>query len=269
MGGLLTEEPILEDIELPPSNLEGNSSKSLDLLSEDPFSPSEMASGSSTPAPRGGDASSTYSMSPPPTLLIPIKLHKLPETPESEHNPWDNVPDQPTSPVPRLPSSQPPKTGLDALDILSSFKQPSSMPISSYPPVHRPPFSSLPLNDIIQTDSPHRWTIEQTADTFKVAPFIKTSSSLELGKDGSSSGYNSPTSTNSGTEDLWQTNLLETEPSVLEQSMQNSILEDPFDAEWAAIATRNYKDKSNTNPFTPDNSVKSFENSVKSFELQL
>ena len=335
-GGLLTDTPILEDIELPPSNLEGNSHKSLDLLSEDPFSPSEMVSGSSTPALPGGsvrsfvggDSSSTYSMSPPPSttanLLIPVKLHKLPETPESEQsNPWDNVPDQPgsvpsrpaASPVPpRLPATQPPKTGLDSLDILAGFRQhrqPSSLPLNSSSSAadKHAPFSSLPLNELLSTTTDNHsrrnntWTtIEQAAETLK-APFIKTSDSgLELGKTdaGSSSGYNSPTSTNSSVgvsqaSDLWRSNLLENEPvSLLEHSIQTSILEDPFDAEWAAIATRNYADRSNNNnhsnsnttvnnpiisnssssninnnPFTPDSSVQSFENSLKSFELQL
>jgi len=59
-------------------------------------------------------------------------------------------------------------------------------------------------------------------------------------------------------------------------SLHNSILEDPFDAEWAAIATRNYSSAAstssdgntghhitNTNPFVPDS------NAQKSFELQL
>ena len=105
-AGMITDEPILEDIELPASNLEDNSSKSLDLLSgEDPFTAAEMAaysgiSGSSTPALRGCDTSSTYSTSPPPTLLVPTRLHKLAETPESEMlNPWEHVPDQPAPPT--------------------------------------------------------------------------------------------------------------------------------------------------------------------------
>ena len=106
-NGMLRDSPILEDIELPSSNLEENSSKSLDLLSsDDPFTAAEMAaysgiSGSSTPALRGGpncDSSSTYSTSPPPTLLVPTRLHKLAETPESEMlNPWEHVPDQPVA----------------------------------------------------------------------------------------------------------------------------------------------------------------------------
>ena len=79
---------------------------------------------------------------------------------------------------------------------------------------------------------------------------------------GTSSGFNSPTSTNSGTSglhsnDVWQANI------------QNSILEDPFDAEWAAIATRNssvIEEKNvnqNTNPFLQNDAA------VKTFELQL
>ena len=79
---------------------------------------------------------------------------------------------------------------------------------------------------------------------------------------GTSSGFNSPTSTNSGTSGLhtnevWQTNI------------QNSILEDPFDAEWAAIAARNSSVVSeknvnqNSNPFLQNDST------VKAFELHL
>ena len=70
-GGLLAESPILEDIELPSSNLEDNSNKSIDLLtSDDPFPEAVAASGTSTPALHG-DSSSTYSMSPPPPSLLP------------------------------------------------------------------------------------------------------------------------------------------------------------------------------------------------------
>merc|ERR1712130_1045950 len=87
-GGSLCDSPILEDVELPPSNLEDNSSvnamcqqlnKGVDLLSnDDPFSlTSELAtmsgtSGTSTPAMMA-ETSSNYSMSPPPSLLQPIK----------------------------------------------------------------------------------------------------------------------------------------------------------------------------------------------------
>ena len=79
---------------------------------------------------------------------------------------------------------------------------------------------------------------------------------------GTSSGFNSPTSTNSGTSGL-HTN------EVWQANIQNSILEDPFDAEWAAIAARNssvVNEKNvnaNSNPFLPNDS------SVKTFELQL
>merc|ERR1711899_486842 len=80
--------------------------RGIDLLTNgDPFSLASEAtvsmsgaSGSSTPAMQIVETSSTYSMSPPPSLLQPIRLHALPETPDSEANPWDHVPDQPTSP---------------------------------------------------------------------------------------------------------------------------------------------------------------------------
>ena len=84
---------------------------------------------------------------------------------------------------------------------------------------------------------------------------------------GTSSGFNSPTSTNSSSGphtagDVWQSNI------------QNSILEDPFDAEWAAIATRNssvMEEKqgsrpTSTNPFLHKEEIP---NTIKAFELQL
>jgi len=84
---------------------------------------------------------------------------------------------------------------------------------------------------------------------------------------GTSSGYNSPTSTNS-------TQSSSQEPWQLAE-VSKSILEDPFDAEWAAIASRNANSDSEpqlsspspapaqTNPFLTTDS------SVKAFELQL
>merc|ERR1712210_341185 len=83
------QDTILEDLELPPSNLEILSecqelNRGMDLLTnEDPFSLASEAtvsmsgaSGSSTPAMQTVETSSTYSMSPPPSLLQPIRLHK-------------------------------------------------------------------------------------------------------------------------------------------------------------------------------------------------
>ena len=138
-AGLLRDSPILEDIELPASNLEDNSSKSLDLLSgEDPFTAAEMAaysgiSGSSTPAMRGVngcDSSSTYSTSPPPTLLVPTRLHKLAETPESEMlNPWEHVPDQPVAVQHTTPFTS--QSRVAAFSTPSSLSTTFSLPPSS------------------------------------------------------------------------------------------------------------------------------------------
>lgn len=138
-AGLLRDSPILEDIELPASNLEDNSSKSLDLLSgEDPFTAAEMAaysgiSGSSTPAMRGVngcDSSSTYSTSPPPTLLVPTRLHKLAETPESEMlNPWEHVPDQPVAIQHTTPFTS--QSRVAAFSTSSSLSTTFSLPSSS------------------------------------------------------------------------------------------------------------------------------------------
>ena len=279
---LLSESPILEDIELPSSNLEDNSNRPVDLLtSEDPFTAAELAavsgaSGTSTPAFRGGDSSSTYSMSPPPSLLIPVKLHKLPKTPESELNPWDGVPDQPYSPPPRVPSSLPPSVPsslpssslppkidlLHSLNTLSTFSQPRSVD----PTPSQPPFSSDDFNFSNPgfLSAPH-WSLNPT-DGPELELDCKMSPFLSKGPEkGTSSGYHSPTSTNSGTSlprstDTWTNNL---QGSLLESSIQHSILEDPFDAEWAAIATRNYGDSdtkpANRNPFLQDSSMTSFE----------
>ena len=75
---------------------------------------------------------------------------------------------------------------------------------------------------------------------------------------GTSSGYNSPSSTNSTHSASWQ------------QDVSKSILEDPFDAEWAAIATRNTEvtqptQQSSTNPFL----AAADQSQTKAFELQL
>jgi len=248
-GGLLEQDTILEDLELPPSNLESLSecqelNRGMDLLTnEDPFSLASEAtvsmsgaSGSSTPAMQAVETSSTYSMSPPPSLLQPIRLHPLPETPDSEANPWDHVPDQPISPRLNEPSSLklPPSSLASTNSTMFNFELGNKM-------------SSLVSNNPEEMSL----TVEQ---------HIKASA-------GTSSGFNSPTSTNSSSGphtvgDVWQSNI------------QNSILEDPFDAEWAAIATRNssvMEEKqasrpTSTNPFLHKEEVS---NTIKAFELQL
>ena len=245
-NGLPEQDTILEDLELPPSNLEILSecqelNRGIDLLTnEDPFSLASEAtvsmsgaSGSSTPAMQIVETSSTYSMSPPPSLLQPIRLHALPETPDSEANPWDHVPDQPTSPrVNESSSMKPPSSSTTSTLFNFELGQKMSSLVSS-----NPEDMSLTVEEHIKANA------------------------------GTSSGFNSPTSTNSssGTHtagDVWQSNI------------QNSILEDPFDAEWAAIATRNssvMEEKqgsrpTSTNPFLHKEEIP---NTIKAFELQL
>ena len=245
-NGLPEQDTILEDLELPPSNLEILSecqelNRGIDLLTnEDPFSLASEAtvsmsgaSGSSTPAMQTVETSSTYSMSPPPTLLQPIRLHALPETPDSEANPWDHVPDQPTSPrVNESSSMKPPSSSTTSTLFNFELGQKMSSLVSS-----NPEDMSLTVEEHIKANA------------------------------GTSSGFNSPTSTNSSSGphtagDVWQSNI------------QNSILEDPFDAEWAAIATRNssvMEEKqgsrpSSTNPFLHKEEIP---NTIKAFELQL
>ena len=245
-NGLPEQDTILEDLELPPSNLEILSecqelNRGIDLLTnEDPFSLASEAtvsmsgaSGSSTPAMQIVETSSTYSMSPPPSLLQPIRLHALPETPDSEANPWDHVPDQPTSPrVNESSSMKPPSSSTTSTLFNFELGQKMSSLVSS-----NPEDMSLTVEEHIKANA------------------------------GTSSGFNSPTSTNSssGTHtagDVWQSNI------------QNSILEDPFDAEWAAIATRNssvMEEKqgsrpNSTNPFLHKEEIP---NTIKAFELQL
>ena len=245
-NGLPEQDTILEDLELPPSNLEILSecqelNRGIDLLTnEDPFSLASEAtvsmsgaSGSSTPAMQTVETSSTYSMSPPPSLLQPIRLHALPETPDSEANPWDHVPDQPTSPrVNESSSMKPPSSSTTSTLFNFELGQKMSSLVSS-----NPEDMSLTVEEHIKANA------------------------------GTSSGFNSPTSTNSSSgphtaEDVWQSNI------------QNSILEDPFDAEWAAIATRNssvMEEKqgsrpTSTNPFLHKEEIP---NTIKAFELQL
>jgi len=308
-GGSLCDSPILEDVELPPSNLEDNSSvnakcqqlnKAIDLLSnDDPFSlTSEVAtmsgtSGTSTPA-NVAETCSNYSMSPPPSLLQPIRLHKLPETPESDHNPWDNVPDQPKSPAPKSdvmtyyndrpnshvrsydnPSNPYVLNNLHSLPLNSQTRQINNVDsqdtFKSLPQTHVNSFShSTPAADewLGSISSSGNSKIFDFDFDPKLSSFVTSPPNIQVDlqpiskTNGTSSGFNSPTSTNSGTSGLhtnevWQTNI------------QNSILEDPFDAEWAAIAARNSSVVSeknvnqNSNPFLQNDST------VKAFELHL
>jgi len=237
------QDTILEDFELPPSNLDILSehqelNHGLDLLtSDDPFSlVSEAtvsmsgASGSSTPAMQVVETSSTYSTSPPPSLLQPIRLQPLPETPDSEANPWDHVPDQPNSP--RVAELEP----------------------ASLPSNHSTMFNfelGSKMSSLVTADPQTQLSVDT---------HLKPNA-------GTSSGFNSPTSTNSSSGP-------HTSGEVWQSTVQNSILEDPFDAEWAAIATRNssvMEEKisrpSSTNPFlqTPELPP----STVKAFELQL
>merc|ERR1712107_553853 len=81
-----------------------------------------------------GETSSTYSMSPPPSLLQPIRLHALPETPDSEANPWDHVPDQPTSPRGNESSSmKPPSSSTTSTLFNFELGQKMSSLVSSNP----------------------------------------------------------------------------------------------------------------------------------------
>jgi len=248
-GGSLCDSPILEDIELPPSNLEEevhSSNKAIDLLTNDDAA---GQSGSSTPA-MVLDSVSQYSMSPPPSLLQPLKLHNRVEmTASSSLNPWDHVPDQPQS------NSQVTSSAADSwLNSLSSLQS-----------------NSNTNSDIINSLHMSSVTSKLNVDT---SPEVSTKSN------GTSSGYNSPSSSTSGHSEARSGPGHHDWPS----DVSKSILEDPFDAEWAAIATRNSgaaealvqhePTNSNvsvnapcTNPFL--SSADNVNNSVKAFELQL
>ena len=250
-ASLQDQDTIIEDLELPHSNLEiltecQELNHGLDLLTrDDPFAlASEVAtsmsgtSGASTPAMQATETSSTYSMSPPPSLLQPVRLHVLPETSDSPENPWDHVPDQPGLSEMEPSSSLPMVTTADKLWLPSNNSSMFNFELGS----KMSSLSSAPPEQLLSVDS-----------------HIKSST-------GTSSGFNSPTSTNSSSGpqmagDVWQTNV------------HNSILQDPFDAEWAAIATRNssiLEEKlsrpTSTNPFLQEAEASS---TVKAFELQL
>ena len=258
VGVSLSDSPILEDMELPPSNLEQDtaslvtqSSKTLDLLTSDdnPHCYSSelaaMLTGSSTPALLGVDSSSNYSLSPPPSLpslLHPVKLGGPGGEREKSENPWDNVPDQPV-----LPPTSSHNTGDQWLTSLTSLTNTNNINITQQ------------NSNIFDYNFDSKFVSEDSKLSVEVQPSSKST--------GTSSGYNSPTSTNSSStpassQETWQ--LAE---------VNKSILEDPFDADWAAIATRNSHSEgektspspalAQTNPFLTTDST------VKAFELQL
>ena len=265
VGGCLSDSPILEDLELPPSNLEPDtaslatqSSKTLDLLtSDDPphcYS-SELAAmltGSSTPAMVGVDSSSNYSLSPPPSLpslLRPVKLGETGGERDKSENPWDNVPDQPSH-----------TTGDQWLNSLTSLTNNNINNINiNTNNINPNPNITQHNSNIFDYNFDSKFVSEDSKLSVEVQPSSKST--------GTSSGYNSPTSTNS-------TQSSSQEPWQLAE-VSKSILEDPFDAEWAAIASRNANSDSEpqlsspspapaqTNPFLTTDS------SVKAFELQL
>ena len=139
----------------------------------------------------------------------------------------------------------------------------SSLPNPAPAPAEHNKLSSL--GDPAELLFNHHWSAgkELKLDD-KMSPFTGQPGLVGETKNGTSSGYNSPTSSsNSGTSlpqaaDMWQA-----QPACgLESSVQHSILEDPFDAEWAAIATRNYGSSNNSlnkNPFLQEGPVKTFE----------
>ena len=287
-GQSLCDSPILEDIELPPSNLETDtvsvitkssqsSTKAIDLLtSDEPYCySSELAglhtglSGASTPAMVGVDSCSNYSTSPPPGVLQPVKLQNVPETPEGSINPWDNVPDQPPkhhvttiSVTSNVPTSS--LTSISSLQTSSADSWLNSLTssLTQPPPLASNKPSNLVLNNLFDS-SPSDHLTSMASVTSKLSVDVQENSTKS---NGTSSGYNSPSSTNSGqsaSNDLWQADV------------SKSILEDPFDAEWAAIATRNSDPSSdtntplsNTNPFLSQDPEPTA-SSVKAFELQL
>ena len=232
------ESPILEDMELPPLMQLEQGAKVADLLT----------SGRSSPAPQlldtPPDSCSSYSTSPPPSLLQPLKLassHPASSAPDSlgSLNPWDSVADPP--PAPSIPVSS-------AASSLISL-QPSSASADSWLQslASAPPTASL-LASCLQLEAGSKLSVE-------VAPSKSDTNT--------SSGYNSPSSSTHSAAGSWQ------------QDVSKSILEDPFDAEWAAIATRTTPTPTpapGSNPFLspdPGPAPVTAPASVKAFELQL
>merc|ERR1719210_328655 len=167
-----------------------------------------------TPFKRGGRGSSS---------LRPRKLassHPASSAPDSlgSLNPWDSVADPP--PAPSIPVSS-------AASSLTSL-QPSSASADSWLQslATAPPTASL-LASCLQLEAGSKLSVE-------VAPSKSDTNT--------SSGYNSPSSSTHSAAGSWQ------------RDVSKSILEDPFDAEWAAIATRTTPTPApGSNPFlSPD-----------------
>lgn len=308
-AGNLCDSPIFEDMELPASNLESDTgssvsavcrqlSRGMDLLMpEDPFSlASDVAasgtSGASSPCLES--RCSTTSLS-PLTILQPLKLHPLPETPdlESDYNPWDNVPDQPQSPRLSSPVFPPPaQIAIPAYLSLTqpaanSFTIPAYLTVGNIPPqggTSHPPHANLNLFSC-PPDSRTPGGPSSLADDWlkNMDPMKgKVFGNDHKEENGTSTGWNSPSSSNSTTSaqnnaEIW---LQSAGQSMMENHKNNSIMEDPFDAEWADVAAKNTINmnrnsvdldrkasvssvNSHTNPFTQDS------NNTQAFELQL
>jgi len=258
-GGVsLSEDTILEDMELPPSAFEtdaasvitkssqSSSAKIVDLLTCDDPEMTSGLSGSSTPAMMGADSCSTYSTSPPPSLLQPLKLTHVPE---ADLNPWDSVPDQPPRHVTSISvtASNIPSSSISSISSLQTSSADSWLQslTSSQPQISGHAASGAIFTSLASVSS-------------KLSVDVPSEVEISSKSNGTSSGYNSPSSTNSTHSASWQ------------QDVSKSILEDPFDAEWAAIATRNTEvtqptQQSSTNPFL----AAADQSQTKAFELQL
>ena len=296
---ILSDSPILEDIELPASNLEEapssqSSNKAIDLLTSDELADIDLtnqnpvfghltsagpitASGSSTPVlvPDTASTASNYSMSPPPSLLQPLKLtnqssalteltseepikvvNNDDKSSTSDSNPWDSVPDQPQSSEPSSSLSLLPASSADSwLNSLTSSITSQQLISDTQPSILQNYLSSNSENYLSSTPAASKLSVD-----------VQNSSK----SNGTSSGYNSPSSTGSEVGNTWN------QPEVKDTwqtEVNKSILEDPFDAEWAAIATRNSsvigdpEPATNSNPFLGVTSSES--SAVKAFELKL
>lgn len=261
-GGVsLSEDTILEDMELPPSALEtdaasvitkssqSSSNKIVDLLTSDEPEMTSGLSGTSTPAMMGADSCSTYSTSPPPSLLQPLKLTNVPE---ADLNPWDSVPDQPHVTSISVTASNIPSSSISSISSLQTSSADSWLQslTSSQPQISGGHSAASAIFTSL------------ASVTSKLSVEVPSEVEISSKSNGTSSGYNSPSSTNSTHSASWQ------------QDVSKSILEDPFDAEWAAIATRNTepvsqpREQSSTNPFLAAAGDQS-QTTVKAFELQL
>ena len=211
-GGVsLCDSPILEDMELPPSALEADSAsvvnpgcgssagRIVDLLTSDP-EPQPVTSGlsgTSTPALLGADSCSSCSTSPPPSLLQPLKLPNVQES--GGLNPWDSVPDQPPLHVTSInvTASDIPSSSISSLSSLKTSSADSwlqslasSQPLISAQPPSSAIFSSFPS---------HPGALASV--TSKLSVDVPSEAEISSKSNGTSSGYNSPSSTNSAS---WQ-----------------------------------------------------------------